>query len=57
MTSTPATLWDLTALQDLRTHAVDRACAVTGRGMDPMEWAAAVTGVGYRDSCPPGSPT
>jgi WD40 repeat protein len=48
--------WDLSALQDLRGHAVERACAITGRGMDRTEWAARVAGLDYEASCPQAHP-
>jgi WD40 repeat protein len=44
-------VWDLSWLQELRTRAVERACAVVGRGFDQDEWASRVPGVDYQDSC------
>ncbi|MDQ4033004.1 MAG: TIR domain-containing protein [Actinomycetota bacterium] len=44
-------LWDLTALNDLRNHAVERACSVTERGLDRDEWARYVSGLPYQDTC------
>jgi WD40 repeat protein len=47
----PIVLWDLTALGTLRQHALDRACQLTGRGLDPAEWARYVPALPYQDSC------
>jgi WD40 repeat protein/energy-coupling factor transporter ATP-binding protein EcfA2 len=44
-------LWDLTELQQLRDHATERACAITGRGLDGAEWARYVQGLPYQDTC------
>ena len=44
-------LWDLTDLDRLRDHATERACAATGRGLDPIEWDRHVSGLPYRDTC------
>jgi hypothetical protein len=52
-----ATLCDLSALEDLRIHAVERACAITGRGMNTTEWAGRVASMDHRDSCPTDSRT
>jgi hypothetical protein len=45
-------LWDIGALDDLRHHAVERACTLTGGGLDPGEWARFVPDLPHRDSCP-----
>ena len=45
-------LWDLSGLNDLRGHAVERACSITGRGLDRNEWARYVSGLVYQDTCP-----
>jgi WD40 repeat protein len=45
-------LWDLTSLKDLREHAVERACAATGSGLDPEQWARFISGLPYEDTCP-----
>jgi WD40 repeat protein len=47
-------IWDMSELQGLRAHAVERACAITGRGLNPDEWAERVPDLGYEDSCRPG---
>jgi WD40 repeat protein len=45
-------LWDLKGLNDLRDHAVERACSIIGRGLDRDEWARYVSGLQYQDTCP-----
>jgi WD40 repeat protein len=44
--------WDLTSLNDLREHAVERACAAAGGGLDPGQWARFISGLPYEDTCP-----
>jgi len=44
-------LWDLTGLNDLLDHAVERACSLTGRGLDREEWARFIPGLPYQDTC------
>jgi WD40 repeat protein len=45
-------LHDITKLNDLRDHAVDRACQRTGRGLNRDEWAHYISGVPYEQTCP-----
>jgi WD40 repeat protein len=45
-------IWDLTTLNDVREHATDRACQLTGRGLDQIEWDRNVSGLPYRKTCP-----
>lgn len=45
-------LTDLSALDDLRTHAVDRACARVGQGLSRTDWSRYLPGQAYRDTCP-----
>jgi hypothetical protein len=45
-------LWDLTELDDLRRRAVQRACSLTGRGLNADEWARYVPGLPYQNTCP-----
>ncbi|HEU0086522.1 MAG TPA: TIR domain-containing protein [Pseudonocardiaceae bacterium] len=45
------TRWDLTGLNSLRAHAVERACALTGAGLDQDEWDRYVSGLPYQDTC------
>ncbi|MGH3811558.1 MAG: WD40 repeat domain-containing protein, partial [Pseudonocardiaceae bacterium] len=45
-------LWDLTRLNDVRDHATERACSITGRGLDRDEWARYIPGLPYQDTCP-----
>jgi WD40 repeat protein len=44
-------LWDLTGLEWLRAHAMERACAITGGGLDRAEWVRYVPGLPYVDVC------
>ena len=44
-------LWDLTGLNDLLDHAVERACSFTGRGLDHEEWSRFIPGLPYLDTC------
>jgi WD40 repeat protein len=45
-------LWNLTDLNQLRDHATQRACAITGGGLDRTEWARYIPGLPYQDTCP-----
>jgi WD40 repeat protein len=45
------TLWDLTELNALRTHAAQRACSLTGRGFNRDEWARYIPGLPYQSTC------
>jgi hypothetical protein len=45
-------LWDLTDLNNLRRHAVERACSLTQRGLDRDEWTRYVPGLPYQATCP-----
>jgi WD40 repeat protein len=45
-------LWNLTALNQLRDQAIQRACAITGRGLDHAEWNRYIPGLPYQDTCP-----
>ena len=47
------TLWDLTGLNDLRTHTIERVCSYTGRGLDRDEWAHYIPDLPYQDTCQP----
>jgi len=44
-------LWDLSGLQGLRAHAMERACAITGGGLSQAEWDRYVPGLEYVDVC------
>ena len=46
-------LWDLTELNDLRYHAIQHACALTGRGLNHDEWTQYVSGPSYPNTCAP----
>ena len=43
--------WDLEPLRELRDGPVERACAITGRGLDREEWDRSVSGLPYLDTC------
>ena len=43
--------WDLNGLNDLRTHPIEHACAITEHGIGPVEWDRRMSGLPYRDSC------
>jgi hypothetical protein len=47
----PVPLWDMAALNDLRGHAAQRACSLTGRGLNRSEWNHYISGLAYRDTC------
>ena len=44
-------LWDLGRLQELRARPAERACAITGRGLDADEWERHVGGLDHVDTC------
>ncbi len=45
-------MWDLTGLNTLRDHAVERACVITRGGLDPGEWDRYIPGLPYQGTCP-----
>ena len=45
-------LWNLTELNAIRNYPLERACALTGRGLSHDEWTRYVPGLPYEDSCP-----
>jgi WD40 repeat protein len=45
-------LWDLTGLNYLRDHITERACSLTGRGLNPDEWIRYIPGLAYQKTCP-----
>jgi WD40 repeat protein len=47
----PVILWDMAALNDLRGHAAQRACSLTGGGLNRSEWNHYISGLAYRDTC------
>jgi WD40 repeat protein len=47
-----AMLWNLTGLNHLRDHAVERACFITGHGLDRDQWELYRPGLLYQDTCP-----
>jgi WD40 repeat protein len=44
------TRWDLQALDALLDNALERACAITGGGLDEARWTL-VSGLPHQDSC------
>jgi WD domain, G-beta repeat len=46
------TLWDLSELNTLRRNPANRACSLTGRGLDRSEWARYLPGLPYQPTCP-----
>jgi len=46
-----AILWDVTGLQGLRAHAMERACSITGGGLNRSEWTRYGPGLDYVDVC------
>jgi WD40 repeat protein/type II secretory pathway predicted ATPase ExeA len=46
------TLWDLSELDTIRRNPANRACSLTGRGLDRDEWARYVPGLPYEPTCP-----
>jgi WD40 repeat protein len=47
-------LWDLTNLNDVREHATEYACAITGQGLNRVEWARYIRGLPYQSTCSSG---
>ncbi|MGH3940405.1 MAG: WD40 repeat domain-containing protein [Pseudonocardiaceae bacterium] len=47
-----AILWDLTGLNDLLDHVVERACAIAPGGLGREEWDRRIGGLPYQESCP-----
>ena len=44
-------LWDVTGLEWLRTHSMERACTITGGGLTRAHWDRYVEGLPYVDVC------
>jgi len=44
--------WDLRGLQNLRSHAIERACLLTGGGLDREQWARDIPALPYQQTCP-----
>jgi len=45
--------WDLLPLENLRAHALTRACALAGAGLSRAEWAHFIPDLPYQDTCRP----
>jgi WD40 repeat protein len=50
-TATNVTLWDATVPDDLAADPARSACAITGRGLNPDEWAGYIPELPYRSTC------
>ncbi len=46
------TRWDLTGLNRVRDHVVERACSATHGGLDRAEWARYIPDLPYQETCP-----
>jgi WD40 repeat protein len=46
-------IWDVTPVYAQRDDPIRFACATTGRGLNPTEWARYVPGLDYQDTCEP----
>ncbi len=44
-------LWDLSGLNARRADPMERACSLSGGGLDADEWGRSVPGLAYVDSC------
>ena len=44
--------WDLKDLKSLRSHAIERACALTGGGLGRGQWARYIRALPYQETCP-----
>jgi len=51
------TLWNLRGLNDVREHAVARACSIADGGLSPDEWTRYISDLdlSYQDTCAPGA--
>ncbi|HEU0088610.1 MAG TPA: TIR domain-containing protein [Pseudonocardiaceae bacterium] len=47
-----AVLWDLTGLNQVRDHAVERACSIIRGGLNRDEWVRYIPDLPYQDTCP-----
>jgi WD40 repeat protein len=45
-------MWGLAGLNELRNYPIERACALTGRGLSNEEWSAYISGLPYEHTCP-----
>jgi WD40 repeat protein len=44
-------LWDLSGLNDVQAHPMERACSLTGRGLDRRPVDTYVPGLAYEATC------
>ncbi|MFC0438838.1 caspase family protein [Kutzneria buriramensis] len=47
-----AALWDISEVTTLQDHGAERACAITGTGLDEASWSRDIPGLPYRSTCP-----
>jgi WD40 repeat protein len=47
-----AVLWDISEVVLLQEHAAERACDITGTGLDEAAWARYLPGMSYISTCP-----
>lgn len=45
-------VWDLSALDDLRRHPIERSCVTAGSGLSVTEWELYLPEIPYRRTCP-----
>ena len=45
------TMWDVSGIKTLQHNAVQRACVITGRGLNQAEWKRYVPGLPYQKTC------
>jgi len=51
-TSTTVSLWSYAKLDSLRADPARYACAITGRGLNAIEWSRLIPEIKYRPTCP-----
>ena len=44
-------LWDMRTLTDVRQDPIAAACALSGGGLRPDQWARFISGLTYVDAC------
>lgn len=45
-------LWDLSSINNPEAHATERACSITGGGLNPGQWVRYIPGLPYEQTCP-----
>jgi hypothetical protein len=51
-TDRTAIVWDRSPEIEFAAHVIDHTCAAAGRGLSQDEWAEAIPGVPYEETCP-----